>query len=88
MTWQDDDEGEIETRMTEIAVEVILTAEIQYREVMNERYQLTVQRRIEIEEKLRQRKIARARREKTTEEDRARPDRSPSQRRKSIPTSE
>jgi len=42
---------------------------------MNERYQLTVQRRIEIEEKLRQRKIARARREKTTEEDRARPDR-------------
>jgi hypothetical protein len=26
--------------MTEIAVEVILTAEIQYREVMNERYQL------------------------------------------------
>jgi hypothetical protein len=64
MTWQDDDEGEIETRMTEIAVEVILTAEIQYREVMNERYQLTVQRRIEIEEKLRQRKIARARAEK------------------------
>lgn len=64
MTWQDDDEGEIETRITEIAVELILTAEIQYREVMNERYQLTVQRRIEIEEKLRQRKIARARAEK------------------------
>jgi len=64
MTWQDDNEGEIETHMTEIAVEVILTAEIQYREVMNERYQLTVQRRIEIEEKLRQRKIARERAEK------------------------
>ena len=64
MTWQDDNEGEIETRMTEIAIEVILTAEIQYREVMNERYQLTVQRRIEIEEKLRQRKIARERAEK------------------------
>ena len=64
MTWQDDDEGEIETRMTEIAVEVILTAEIQYREVMNERYQLTVQRRREIEEKLRQRKIAKERAEK------------------------
>jgi hypothetical protein len=43
---------------------VILTAEIQYREVMNERYQLTVQRRTEIEEKLRQRKIARERAEK------------------------
>ena len=64
MTWQDDNEGEIETHMTEIAVEVILTAEIQYREVMNERYQLTVQRRLEIEEKLRQRKIARERAEK------------------------
>jgi hypothetical protein len=64
MTWQDDDEAEIETRMTEIAIEVILTAEIQYRDVMNERYQLTVQRRIEIEEKLRQRRIARERAEK------------------------
>jgi hypothetical protein len=64
MTWQDDDEAEIETRMTEIAIEVILTAEIQYREVMNERYQLTVQRRIEIEEKLRQRKLAREHAEK------------------------
>lgn len=40
MTWQDNDEGKLETRMAEIAVEVILTAEIQYREMAVQHYQL------------------------------------------------
>ena len=58
--------------MTEIAIEVILTAEIQYREVMNERYGV-VQRRIEIERETTTTKdCERARQRKTVEESRAR----------------
>jgi hypothetical protein len=64
MTWQDDDEGKLETRMTEIAVEVILTAEIQYREMAVQQYQLRVERRAQLEEEERQRKLAVERAEK------------------------
>jgi hypothetical protein len=64
MTWQDNDEGKLETRMTKIAVEVILTAEIQYREVAVQHYQLRVERRAQLEEEERQRKLAVERAEK------------------------
>jgi hypothetical protein len=55
--WPDDDGSKIEERMTEIAVELILTAELQYRESAIHQYQWRVKRRAELEEKERQRKI-------------------------------
>jgi hypothetical protein len=64
MIWQDNDEGKLETRMTEIAVEVILTAEIQYREMAVQQYRLRVERRAQLEEEERQRKLAIERAEK------------------------
>lgn len=65
ITWQDDDDkGTLETRMTEIAVEVILTAEIQYREMAIQQYQLRVKRRVQLEEEEQQRKLAIERAEK------------------------
>jgi hypothetical protein len=65
MIWQDDDEkGKLETHMTEIAVEVILTAEIQYREMAVQQYRLRVERRAQHEEEERQRKLAAERAEK------------------------
>jgi len=56
-TWQDDDGSKLEARMTEIAVELILTAELQYREGAIHQYEWRVKRRTELEEKERQRKI-------------------------------
>jgi len=32
IAWQDDEQGKVETRITEIAIQIILTAELQYRE--------------------------------------------------------
>ena len=55
-TWQDD-ETKLEAHMTEIAVELILTAELQYREGAIRQYEWRVERRAELEEKERQRKI-------------------------------
>jgi hypothetical protein len=56
-TWQDDDDSKIETRLTEIAIELILTSERQYRDAQIRQYQWRVERRAELEEKERQRKI-------------------------------
>jgi hypothetical protein len=56
-TWQDDDGSKLEARMQEIAVELILTAELQYRESAIRHYEWRVKRRAELEEKERQRKI-------------------------------
>lgn len=64
MIWQDDDEGKLETHMTEIAVEVVMTAEIQYREMVVHQYQFRVERRTQLEEEERQRKVAIERAEK------------------------
>jgi len=77
MTWQDNDEGKLETRMAEIAVEVILTAEIQYREMAVQHYQLRVERRAQLEEEERQRKLAieRAEKERSRRIEQARIDR-------------
>jgi hypothetical protein len=77
MTWQDNDEGKLETRMAEIAVEVILTAEIQYREMAVQHYQLCVKRRAQLEEEERQRKLAieRAEQERLRRVEQARIDR-------------
>ena len=55
--WQDDDGQKLETRMTDIAVQVILTAEIQYRESALRKYEWRVERKAELEEEARKRKL-------------------------------
>jgi hypothetical protein len=56
-TWHDDDVQKIETRMTDIAVQLILTAEIQYREHALHHYQWLIKRKAEVEEEERKRKL-------------------------------
>lgn len=62
--WMDDDGGKLEAHMTEIAIQVILTAEAQYRENATHRHQWRVERKAELEEKERQRKLEAERAEK------------------------
>jgi hypothetical protein len=64
ISWQDDDKGRLESRITEIVVELILTAEIQHRESAIQRYQWRVKRKAELEEEERKRKLEAERRER------------------------
>jgi hypothetical protein len=57
LSWRDED-AKIETRVTEIAIELILTAEIQHREQAVRQYHWRVRRKGELEEEERQRKLA------------------------------
>ena len=57
-TWWDTDESKLEALMTEITVDVILTAERQYRDGELRQYEWRVKRKAELEEQERQRKIA------------------------------
>jgi hypothetical protein len=63
-TWQDDEKGKLETRLTEIAIELVLTAERQYREGALHEYKWRLKRKAELEEKERQRQIDAERAEK------------------------
>lgn len=56
IAWQDDDQGKLEACVTEIAIEIILTAELQYREGTVRSYEWRVQRKAELEEEERERK--------------------------------
>jgi hypothetical protein len=60
IAWQDDDHGKLETRVTEIAVQIILTAELQYREGTVRSYEWRVQRKAELEEEERERSAKRS----------------------------
>jgi len=64
ISWQDDDKGKLESRITEIAVELILTGELQHRESALRRYQWRVKRKAELEEEERKRKLEAERRER------------------------
>ena len=77
ITWQDDEQGRIETRITEIVIQVILTAELQYREGVMRSYEWRVQRKAELEEEERERKrrAERAERERQKRLEEARIDR-------------
>jgi hypothetical protein len=77
MAWQDDEQGKLETRVTEIAVQIILTAELQYREGSVRSYEWRVQRKAELEEEERERKrqAERAERERQKRLEQARIDR-------------
>ena len=55
--WQDDDAQRLEARMTDIAVQIILTAEINYREGAVHHFEWRVQRKSELEEKQRREKL-------------------------------
>jgi hypothetical protein len=77
MAWQDDEQGKLETRVTEITIQIILTAELQYREGSVRSYEWRVQRKAELEEEERDRKrqAERAERERQKRLEQARIDR-------------
>jgi hypothetical protein len=77
VTWQDDETGKLEARITDIAVELVLTAELQHRESAVRRYQWRVERKAELEEEGRKRKLEaeRAERERQRRLEQARIDR-------------
>ena len=56
-TWLDNEDSKIESHVTDIAVQLVLTAEVLYRNNAVRRYEWLVERRSELEEKERQRKI-------------------------------
>jgi hypothetical protein len=57
IAWQDDEQGKVETRITEIAIQIILTAELQYREGTMRSHEWRVQRKAELEEEEREKKL-------------------------------
>jgi hypothetical protein len=57
VTWHEEDDQTLELRMTDIAIQVILTAEIQCRDGAFRQYQWRVQRKAELEEEERKRKL-------------------------------
>jgi hypothetical protein len=62
--WEDEDAQKLEMQMTDVAVQAILTAEIQYRENALRQYQWRVRRKAELEEEERKRKVEAERAEK------------------------
>jgi hypothetical protein len=56
-TWEDDDAQKLEGRMTDVAIQVILAAEIEYREGALRHHQWRIQRKAELEEEERRRKL-------------------------------
>jgi 23S rRNA pseudoU1915 N3-methylase RlmH len=62
--WQDEDAQKVEVHLTDVAVQAILTAEIQYRERALHQYHWRVQRKAELEEEERKRKLEAERAEK------------------------
>jgi hypothetical protein len=56
VSWRDDEVGRLESRLAEITVQLILTAELQHRESAVRRYQWRVERKAELEKEVRDRK--------------------------------
>jgi hypothetical protein len=73
-SWQDDEGSRLESRLAEIAIQLILTAELQHRESAIRRYQWRVERKAQLEEEERERKLKaeRAERERRKRLERAR----------------
>ncbi|HET8925742.1 MAG TPA: hypothetical protein VFN26_22350 [Candidatus Acidoferrum sp.] len=74
VSWQDDEGSRLESRLAEIAIQLILTAELQHRESAIRRYQWRVERKAQLEEEERERKLKaeRAERERRKRLERAR----------------
>ncbi|MGC2109482.1 MAG: hypothetical protein WA655_08185 [Candidatus Korobacteraceae bacterium] len=64
VAWQDEDDQKLESRMTDIAIQVILTAEIEYRDSALRQHEWRVQRKAELEEEERKRQLEAERAEK------------------------
>lgn len=67
-SWKDSDGSNLESRMTEIAIEIVMAAEIQYRENAVSHYEWRIKRKAEIEEEKRQKQIAAERAERERQE--------------------
>jgi len=76
-TWQDDEHSRLESHMTEIALELILAAEVQYREHAIHQHEWRIRRKAELEEEAIRRKLEaeRAERERQRRLEQARVDR-------------
>ena len=66
--WTDDEHGKLESRMTEIAIELALTAEHQHRESAIRHHQWRIERAAQIEEEDRQRRAEAERAERERQE--------------------
>ena len=77
MFWQDEDEKPLEHHLAEIAVEIVLTAERQYREGAVRQHEWRVERKAQLEEEERQRRLEaeRAERERRAQLEQAHIDR-------------
>lgn len=77
MSWQDEDEKPLEHHLTEITIEIVLTAERQYREGAVRQHQWRIERKAQLEEEVRQRRLEaeRAERERRAQLEQARVDR-------------
>jgi len=76
-SWLDDENGKIEERLNEIAIQIVFLAEDKYRKGIERRYELRKEQKAELEEEVRQRKLAaeRAERERIQKLEKARIDR-------------
>lgn len=65
--WEDDEQGKIEDRLTAIAVELLVSGEIQYREGVRYAHEWRIERKRQIEEQRRREKQEQERRERERE---------------------
>lgn len=63
-TWQDNDVHKLEAQMTEIAVQIVLTAEIKYRDNALHQHQWRIKRKAQLEEEARKQALEADRAEK------------------------
>lgn len=75
--WEDDADGKIETKLTQIAPEIVIAAELRYREGVLHTYKWRVERKAQLEEELRKKRLEaeRAEREPQRKLEQARVDR-------------
>jgi hypothetical protein len=55
--WDDDAAGKLESKLTEIAIEIVVTAELQYREGRVRNYEWRIKQKAQLEEAARKRKL-------------------------------
>lgn len=61
--WQDSEEGPLKRRLSEVAVEIVVAAERNYRQSRMRQFEWWVQRKAQLEDELRQRQLERKRQE-------------------------
>lgn len=63
-SWQDDDNGKLESKLTETAIEIVVAAEVQYRESVIRNYEWRVKRKAELEQEAIKKRLEAERAEK------------------------